>query len=157
MIRSLSIRAVLPLSALLILAVFAGSAVAAPGPLKFSPKKPAVGKKVTVTGKGFKKRAKYKVIVNDVTYKRSYRTSKHGKLKFSFRMPQIAAGTAIFVAAKLGSQFSLAEIFVGDGPPVGKSPVIDCGASPYPPLPDGTCSDWDLTNEIDEDFAEDEG
>src|SRR6476659_8866409 len=89
------------LAAAAALAILVSPAAAAPGPLKFSPTKPAVGQRVTVKGKGFKKKAKYKVIVNDKIYKRHYKTSKHGRLKFSFRMPQIEAGSAIFVAAKV--------------------------------------------------------
>jgi hypothetical protein len=133
------------------------SVAAAPGALKFSPKKPAVGKRVIVKGSGFKKKAKYKVIVNDVIYKRHYKTSKKGKLKFSFRMPPTESGGAIFVAAKVGSITRIAEIFVSDAPPVGKSPTIDCADSPAAPNPDGTCPDWDFHDELDqEDFGDED-
>jgi hypothetical protein len=157
MLRSLTIRVLAPtLAAAAMLAIVVSPASAAPGALKFSPTKPAVGKHVVVTGKGFKKRAKYKVIVNDVIFKRHYKTSKKGKLRFSFRMPAIESGSAIFVAAKVGSVTRIAEIFVSDAKPVGKSPVKDCADTPAPPLPDGTCSDWDFHDELDEENFEDE-
>jgi hypothetical protein len=153
MLRKLTITLI---AAVAFAAVLASPAAAAPGALKFSPKKPAVGQRVKVTGTGFKKKAKYKVIVNDKIYKRSYKTSKHGKLKFSFRMPPIAAGSAIFVAAKVGSTTRIAEIFVSDAPPVGKSPTVDCASSPFPPEDDGTCPDWSFHDGLDEDEPIDE-
>jgi len=157
MLRTLTVRLAAPLFvAIAILAVTISPAAAAPGALKFSPKKPAVGQRVKVTGTGFKKKAKYKVIVNDKIYKRHYKTSKHGKLKFSFRMPQIPAGSAIFVAAKVGSVTRIAEIFVADAPPVGKSPTVDCASSPFPPEEDGTCPDWSFDDGLDEDEPIDE-
>lgn len=132
---------------------FAQQAVAAPGALTWKPKKPAAGQKVTVTGKGFKKRAKYKITVNDVVYKRSYRTSRHGKLKFSFRMPQIEQGGAIFVGAKIGKTYRLAEIFISDLPPVAPPQTKSCEGSAYAPDADGKCPDFDLDNEIDAEFG----
>ncbi|MGH2959938.1 MAG: hypothetical protein ACRDKE_10050 [Solirubrobacterales bacterium] len=153
MLRTLTISLFTAAAAL---AILVSPAAAAPGALKFKPKTPAVGQRVTVTGKGFKKKAKYKVIVNDKIYKRHYKTSKHGKLKFSFRMPQIPAGSAIFVAAKVGSTTRVAEIFVADAPPVGTSPTVDCASSPFPPEPDGTCPDWSFDDGLDEDEPIDE-
>jgi hypothetical protein len=156
MIRSLTPRVLAPLLVLAAtLAILASPAAAAPSALKFSPKKPAVGQRVHVSGTGYKKKAKYKVIVNDVIYKRHYKTSKHGKLKFSFRMPKIESGSAIFVGAKVGKVTSIAEIFVSDAPPVGSSPTIDCANSPAAPEPDGTCPDFDFANDLDEDAAAD--
>ena len=157
MIRTLTVRVLAPLLVTVaMLAILVSPAAAVPGALKFSPKKPAVGERVKVTGTGFKKKAKYKVIVNDKIYKRHYRTSKHGKLKFSFRMPKIENGSAIFAAAKVGSTTRVAEIFVSDAPPVGKSPTVDCADSKYPPEPDGTCPDWSFDDGLDEDEPVDE-
>jgi hypothetical protein len=152
MISSLRVRHFAPVLLILaaLFAINASPAIAAPGPLKFKPANPAAGERVTVTGKGYKHRAKYKIIVNDKTYKRSYRTSRHGKLRFSFRMPSIPNGQAIFVAAKVGKITSIAEIFIADAAPVGDPTITDCGSSPYPPLEDGTCSEWDFENGIDD-------
>ncbi|MBJ7459889.1 MAG: hypothetical protein JHD02_11910 [Thermoleophilaceae bacterium] len=153
MLSTLKIRhlaAILPIIAALF-ALTAAPALAAPGPLTFSPKKPAAGERVTVKGKGFKKRARYKIIVNDKTYKRSYKTSKHGRLKFSFRMPTIPNGQAIFVAAKVGKVTSIAEIFIADAPLVGDTNTANCEASKYPPFEDGTCPDWDFEDDLNED------
>jgi hypothetical protein len=155
MLSSLKIRQLAPVLVVLVasLAIFVAPASAAPTILKHTPKYPAAGERVTVTAKGFKKYAKYKVIVNDKTYKRSYRVSKHGKLKFSFRMPSIQAGSAIFIAAKFGKKFYVDEVFISDKAPVGGPNTKDCESSPYPPEPDGTCPDWSFENgiEIDED------
>lgn len=139
----------------LVLALAATPASAAPGALTWSPKKPAAGQRVTVTGKGFKKRAKYKITVNDVIYKRHYRTSKHGKIKFSFLMPQIDQGGAIFVGAKIGKIYRIAEIFIGATPATKPPKKIDCGDSPYPPYPDGTCPDFSFDDGLDSDLPPD--
>lgn len=138
------------LAALACLALTASTSLAAPSALKWSPKKPAAGQKVTVSGKGFKKRAKYKITVNDVVYKRHYRTTRKGRLKFSFEMPQIPAGDAIFVGVKVGRVYRIAEIFIADKPPVDEPDKMACGDSPFPPYPDGTCPDFDFENEYDE-------
>lgn len=144
------------LALLAALALGASSAVAAPSALKWSPKKPAAGQRVTVTGTGFKKKAKYKITVDDVIYKRHYKTSKHGKVKFSFLMPQIELGNAIFVGAKIGKVYRIAEIFIGDKPAVRPPKKKDCGDSPYPPYPDGTCPDFGFDDGLDNDFPTDE-
>lgn len=148
-------RILIVVAALLVTGLLAGSAQAAPGALTWSPKKPTAGQRVTVTGKGFKHRAKYKITVNDVVYKRHYRTSKHGKLKFSFLMPQLEQGGAIFVGAKIGKVYRIAEIFIGAAP---AKPVktVDCGDSPYPPYPDGTCPDFSFDNSLDGDVPGEE-
>jgi hypothetical protein len=153
MIRSLTLRLVAPT-----LVIFAAVAItvspvaAAPSALKFKPKNPTEGQKVTVTGKGYKKKAKYKIIVNDKIYKKSYKTSKHGKLKFTFKMPGIPSGQAIFVAVQQGKTTSIAEIFIGDTPPdhAGSTKQACDDGSPYPPFEDGTCYSWDFNNGIDE-------
>lgn len=147
----------LSLALLTSLALTASSAVAAPGALKWTPKNPAAGQRVTVTGKGFKKRAKYKITVNDVIYKRHYRASRHGKIKFSFLMPQIDQGGAIFVGVKIGRVYRIAEIFIGAQAPAKPVKRKDCGDSPYPPYPDGTCPDFSFDNAYDDvELGEDE-
>ncbi|MFT4049666.1 MAG: hypothetical protein QM648_07480 [Solirubrobacterales bacterium] len=148
-------RISLALIASLTLALAAASASAAPGALTWKPKKPAAGQRVTVSGKGFKKRAKYKITVNDIVYKRSYRTSKHGKVKFSFLMPEIAQGDAIFVGVKVGKVYRIAEVFISDKPAIKAPKKTDCGDSPYPPYPDGTCPDFGFDNGLDDDAPDD--
>lgn len=106
---------------------------------------------MTVTGTRFKKRARYKITVNDIVYKRSYRTSKHGKVKFSFLMPQIEQGGAIFVGVKIGKTYRIAEIFIGDEPAAKPPKKTECADSPYPPYPDGSCPDFSFDNGLDED------
>jgi hypothetical protein len=141
------------LIALVAIAGFSTAASAAPSALKFKPKNPTEGQKVTITGKGYKHRAKYKIIVNDKVYKRSYRTSKHGKLKFSFKMPGVAVGQAIFVGVKQGKTTSIAEIFIAETPSTGAENGATkeaCDDSPYPPFADGTCYAWDFGNGIDD-------
>ncbi len=130
-------------AALAVVLAAPATAGASPSILKWSPTKPAAGQRVTVSATGFKKRAKYKITVNDVIYKRHYRTSRHGKLKFSFRMPPIEQGNSIFVGAKVGKTYRIGEIFIGAGTP---KPVgtTDCGDSPFPPNADGTCPDLDF-------------
>lgn len=150
-------RISLVLATALALAIVPASAQAAAGALKWSPKKPAAGQRVTVTGKGFKKRAKYKITVNDIVYKRHYRTSKHGKLKFSFLMPQIDQGGAIFVGAKVGKVHRIAEVFIGIAPPIKPPKTTDCGDSPYPPYADGTCPDFSFDDGLDSDLPDDAG
>lgn len=145
-------RISLALAASLLLVLAAPTfAHAAPGALTWKPKNPAAGQRVTVSGKGFKKRAKYKITVNDIVYKRSYKTSKHGKLKFSFLMPQIEPGNAIFVGAKIGKVYRIAEVFIGDKPPVKPPKTTSCDDSPYPPYADGTCPEFGFDNGIDND------
>lgn len=143
-------RIPLALVASLVLALTAASASAAPGALTWKPKKPAAGKRVTVTGKGFKKRAKYKITVNDIVYKRGYQTSKHGKVKFSFLMPQIERGGAIFVGVKVGKVYRIAEVFISDAPPAAEPKKTECEDSPYLPYPDGSCPDFSFDNGLDE-------
>jgi hypothetical protein len=153
MLRTLKIRQLAP--ALIILAALVAltgaQASAAPSALKFKPKNPIEGQKVTVTATGYKKKAKYKIIVNDKTYKRSYKTSKHGKVKFSFKMPGIPVGQAIFIAIQQGKRTAIAEVFIGATPAATPGATKKaCESSPYPPLEDGTCYDWSLNNGIDE-------
>ena len=150
-------RTSLALIAALTFALSATSAQAAPGALKWSPTKPAAGARVTVTGKGFKKRAKYKITVNDVIYKRHYRTSKHGKVKFSFLMPQIDQGGAIFVGVKVGKLYRIAEIFIGSDAPAKPLKKQDSDNSPFPPYEDGTCPDFGIDNGLDDGESDDLG
>lgn len=152
MLRTLTVRIFAPLLvAVAMLAIAISPVAAAPSALKFKPKNPIEGQKVTVTGKGYKKKSKYKIIVNDKIYKRSYKTSKHGKLKFSFKMPGIPTGQAIFVAVKQGKTTSIAEIFIGETPPPTTGSTKEaCADSPYPPFEDGSCYSWDFNNGIDE-------
>jgi len=152
MLRTLKIRQLAPVLIVLaaLVALTGAQASAAPSALKFKPKNPTEGQKVTVTGKGYKKRAKYKILVNGKTYKRSYKTSKHGKLKFSFKMPGVPSGQAIFIAVKQGKTTSIAEIFIGDTAPTTGATKEACADSPYPPFEDGTCYSWDFDNGIDD-------
>ena len=152
MLRTLKIRQLAPVLIIIaaLVALTGAQASAAPSALKFKPKNPIEGQKVTVTATGYKKKAKYKIIVNDKTYKRSYKTSKHGKVKFSFLMPQIEQGGAIFVGVKVGRVYRIAEIFIADAPPASDPKKTDCEGSPYPPYPDGTCPDFSFDNGLDE-------
>ncbi len=138
------------LIALVALPGFSTAASAAPSALKFTPKNPTEGQKVTVTGKGYKKKAKYKIIVNDKTYKRSYKTSKHGKLKFSFKMPGVPSGQAVFIAVKQDKFTAIAEVFIGDTVPTTGATKEACAGSPYPPFEDGTCYSMDFNNGIED-------
>lgn len=152
MLRTLKIRQLAPALVVIaaLLAVTAAPASAAPSALKFTPKNPIEGQKVTVTGKGYKKKAKYKIIVNDKTYKRSYKTSKHGKLKFSFKMPGVPSGQAVFIAVRQGKFTAIAEVFIGDTVPTTGATKEACADSPYPPFEDGTCYSMDFDNGIED-------
>lgn len=153
MLSSLKIRHLAPVLVIIaaLIAMTSAQASAAPGALKFKPTNPIEGQKVTVTGKGYKKKTKYKIIVNDKIYKKSYKTSKHGKLKFSFKMPGIPTGQAIFIAVKQGKTTSIAEVFIGETPaPTPGATKENCADSPYPPFEDGTCYGMDFHNGIDE-------
>jgi hypothetical protein len=153
MLRTLKIRHLAPVLVIIaaLVALTGAQASAAPSALKFKPKNPIEGQKVTVTATGYKKKAKYKIIVNDKTYKRSYKTSKHGKVKFSFKMPGIPVGQAIFIAIKQGKRTAIAEVFIGETPAATPGATKEaCESSPYPPLEDGTCYDWSLDNGIED-------
>lgn len=153
MLSSLKIRQLAPVLVVpaVLIALTGAQASAAPSALKFKPKNPTEGQKVTVTATGYKKKAKYKIIVNDKIYKRSYKTSKHGKVKFSFKMPGIPVGQAIFIAIQQGKRTAIAEVFIGETPaPTTGATKEACDSSPYPPFEDGTCYSWDFNNGIDE-------
>lgn len=115
--------------------------------LTFSPQNPTIGQRVTVKGKNFKKKRKYTIIINDVKYK-THKTSKTGRLKFSFKVPKNAYQT-FFIAVKCAGQIGIAEIFVAEGKPkeetdlgIGYDPEV--GAPPTDPEDPDYDPDWEF-------------